>query len=477
MNTIHTALQEYVIGDRMGDLNEGLADGLRLDCSARAYPAAGPILWSDGRQMTVDAGDSHSLIISSTGGGKTVSQIMPMLRACIKAGESLLVTDVKANELYSDAKPYLEQHGYKTWVINMRQPTLGAGYNPIALSYQLLNDPSPEVQSVGHQLFNQLADLMFLQSAGSNTADPFWDHTARDTFLGLLYLQHAILTHGTPCHPDVEEWRASMDATLASTSKLCYALNSSSAKIRTQISQMEDSASLIAAKQLLTTRLFASDSPKTSASIDTVLAQKLNTFLGSPLQKSLLCRAGLDFNHLHEKRVAVFLLLPDETDIWTPHASLIVTQLYQHLCLCANQQPKGTLRHRFNFILEEFGNLSIGTHASSLFSAGRSRNIRVTAVIQNFAQLEQRYTKEIADTIRFNCNNWIYLYSRDLSTLKELSELCGTCTFIKDGVSRPLASIAELQLIPQGQALIFQGRKRPYLTKLAPIWSYPDTLT
>ena len=46
---------------------------------------------------------------------------------------------------------------------------------------------------------------------------------------------------------------------------------------------------------------------------------------------------------------------------------------------------------------------------------------------------------------------------------------------IQDGITQPTASISELQQIPQGQALIFQGRKKPYLTELDPIWAYPET--
>ena len=459
-------MRDYMMGDRMGSLEDALADGLRLDGTAETYPAAGPILWSNGRELVMDAGDAHTLIISSTGGGKTVSQIMPMLRATIKAGESLLVTDVKGGELYESAFPYLKQQGYNVWVVNMREPLHGARYNPLELPFQLLNREEPELRSAGHQMLVQVTDLLIL---GDLSNDPYWDRTARDTFLGLAYYL-AYLDNGKTTLGNIYdlfcEMRDNEDLFLKKLKvRLAERYNHPPGK----------NALLDGAARLLRTRLFSSSSPRTSSSIDSVLAQKLNDFIGNPLQMDFLSGNDLDFDKLSDERTAVFLLLPDETDVWNTHASLLVMQVYQQLCMLSTHYPDKKLPHRFNFILEEFGNLYLGHDAAAIFSAGRSRNLRVTAVIQNFSQLEHRYGAAVADTIRYNCNNWIYLHSKDLATLRQLSELCGTYTLLHDGVTRPTASISQLQRIPQGQALILQGRKAPYLTDLAPIWSYPET--
>lgn len=150
-------------------------------------------------------------------------------------------------------------------------------------------------------------------------------------------------------------------------------------------------------------------------------------------------------------QTAIFLLLPDETGVCSPQASLLTYQLYRQLCLLADLRWSGTLPYRWNFLLEEFGNLTLGENAGRLFSAGRSRNIRAVAVIQDLSQLTARYGKE-ADTIRFNCGNWVYLHTRDLHTLRELSELCGMRYLPAVGRSDPVASVSDLQLIPIGQA-------------------------
>ena len=62
---------------------------------------------------------------------------------------------------------------------------------------------------------------------------------------------------------------------------------------------------------------------------------------------------------------------------------------------------------------------------TTMVTAARSRHIRFTFVIQNFAHLYEVYGKENGETIKGNCGNIIYLISSELSALEEISKLCG----------------------------------------------------
>ena len=70
-----------------------------------------------------------------------------------------------------------------------------------------------------------------------------------------------------------------------------------------------------------------------------------------------------------------------------------------------------------------------------------------------------------AQTIKGNCNNWVFLNSRESVLLNELSELCGEV----DGA--PLITAQRLQRLDKekGQALILYGRNKPFMTNLADI--------
>ena len=95
---------------------------------------------------------------------------------------------------------------------------------------------------------------------------------------------------------------------------------------------------------------------------------------------------------------------------------------------------------------------------------------------QSQRQLEYKY-KEDAETIKGNCDNLVFLTSREFKLLKEICDLCGE-TFFKDSdgsiKSHPLISISELQRFKKeyGETLILHGRNYPFVTELPDIDEY-----
>ena len=87
-------------------------------------------------------------------------------------------------------------------------------------------------------------------------------------------------------------------------------------------------------------------------------------------------------------------------------------------------------------------------------------------------QLRGKY-QEDADTIKGNCDNWVFLTSRELTLLDEISSLCGTVSTANHGTRR-LISVSELQRLhkERGEALILHGRQYPFISELADISAY-----
>lgn len=75
------------------------------DCSVEQSGI--PLFCSD-TSAYVDASDSHSLIIGSSGSKKTRLFILPSILSLAKAGESMVITDPKA-ELYERTSGYLKK--------------------------------------------------------------------------------------------------------------------------------------------------------------------------------------------------------------------------------------------------------------------------------------------------------------------------------------------------------------------------------
>ena len=107
---------------------------------------------------------------------------------------------------------------------------------------------------------------------------------------------------------------------------------------------------------------------------------------------------------------------------------------------------------------------------ATMVTAARSRHIKFTFIIQNFAQLDKTYGKEDAQTIRGNCINTIYLLTGELSALEEISKLCGD-KIVRVGKdkkeeTRPLVTISELQRMKPDEYVLVRHRCPPYKGKL-----------
>ncbi len=96
------------------------------------YESAGFPIINDGHRMWVDDGESHNIVIGSTGTGKTQCIIHPLVKILGKAGESMVITDPKG-EIYRESAGLLKERGYKIVVMNFREPQRGNTWNPLAL--------------------------------------------------------------------------------------------------------------------------------------------------------------------------------------------------------------------------------------------------------------------------------------------------------------------------------------------------------
>ncbi len=105
---------------------------------------------------------------------------------------------------------------------------------------------------------------------------------------------------------------------------------------------------------------------------------------------------------------------------------------------------------------------------TTMVTAARSRAIRFTFIIQNFAQLNEVYGKEDAETIRSNCGNLMYLLTTELAALEEISKLCGEVKSKKDDktASQPLVTVSDLQKLKMNEVIILRNRMNPFRTKL-----------
>jgi type IV secretory pathway TraG/TraD family ATPase VirD4 len=127
--------------------------------------------------------DAHSLIIGSTGSGKTQAEVFPCVRLAILAEESMLINDPKG-ETYKNMAGELVKRGYNTIVIDTKNAEIGNCFNPLMYPYKLYKNNQDEAL----ELIENIGNNLFADEKNVN-CDPFWSNSAKNYFTGLvLYL-------------------------------------------------------------------------------------------------------------------------------------------------------------------------------------------------------------------------------------------------------------------------------------------------
>lgn len=408
--------------------------------------AGGVPLLNNGKEMWVDNGENHTLVIGATASGKTTAVVDPLVQSLAKAGESMILTDPKG-ELHRNHSEMLKNKGYNIVVLNFRNPGLGNAWNPLTLPYKLYKVGNTDKAT---ELLDDVA-LNILR--GAKTDDPFWESSAADYFSGL----------SLGLFEDATEKEIHLNS-IGYMSTIGEEKFGTSDYIKEYFLLKGESSSPY---------VFASNTinapNETKGGILSVFRQKIRLFTSREQLSEMLSYSDFDIREIGTKKTAVFMIIHDEKTTYHALATIFIKQCYETLIDVA-QENGGQLPFRTNFILDEFANMPPLKDVTAMVTAARSRRIRFTFIIQNFAQLNDVYGKNDADTIRSNCGNLIYLITTELAALEEISKLCGEVKSKEKEKtsSTPLISVSDLQKMKLNEVVILKSRLNPYRTKLTP---------
>ncbi len=421
----------------------------KVDPKAVTVNAAGIPLINNGKEIWVDNGEYHNLVIGSTGSGKTQTVVKPMVNLLAKKGESMIITDPKG-EIYKYAASALKERGYKIIVLNFREPNHGNAWNPLTLPYRYFKEGNTDKST---ELLDDVAlNILYDQTKKGGDSD-FWEKSAADYFsglaLGLFY--------------DAAEKEVNLNSInyMSSIGEERYA-TSTYIKEYFNLKGPESSPYIFASNTI--------NAPnETKGGILSTFRQKIRLFSSRETLSEMLAYSDFKMEDIGREKTAVFMIIHDEKKTYHALMTIFIKQCYETLIDVA-QENGGKLPFRTNFILDEFANMPPLKDVDSMVSAARSRDIRFTFIIQNFAQLNDVYGKEVAEIIKGNCGNLVYLISTELAALEEISKMCGEVkSKEKDKTaSTPLVTVSDLQKLKLFEAIIIRLRKNPFKTKLEP---------
>ena len=410
--------------------------------------AAGIPLKMTPKKVWVDNGGYHNLVIGSTGAGKTQTTVLPMVNLLAKHDESMIITDPKG-EIYENTSNYLKSLGYNIVLLNFRDPQQGNAWNPMYLPYSLYKDGNID-KSV--ELLEDLA-ANILKDPSAKGQDPFWENTSADYFAGLAC---ALFEDAKPEEINLNSISLMTTTGEEKLANTTYVKDYFSYKDPAGTAYTKASSTLMAPSE-------------TKGSILSVFKQKIQLFASRANLSEMLANNDFDMRDIGRKKTAVFIVIQDEKTTYHSLVTIFLKQCYETLISVA-QESGGKLPHRTNFILDEFANMPPLKDVTTMVTAARSRNIRFTFIIQNFAQLYEVYGKENGETIKGNCGNIVYLISTEMSALEEISKMCGEVKSKEKEKtsSTPLVTVSDLQRLSQWETIILRLRTMPFKTKLTP---------
>ena len=421
----------------------------RVDPLADTLDAAGIPLINNGKEMWVDNGEYHNLVIGSTGSGKTQTIVKPMVNLLAKKGESMIITDPKG-EIYKYSASYLKEKGYKIIVLNFREPNRGNSWNPLTLPFKYYRAGNPDKAI---ELLNDVALNILYDPSNKNESD-FWEKSAADYFSGLAL---GLFQDGKE-----EEVNLNSINVMSTVGEERYA-TSNYIKEYFGMKGEKSNAYMFASSTI--------NAPNdTKGGLLATFRQKIRNFSTGEALSEMLSYSDFDMKDIGNGKTAVFMIIHDEKKTYHSLMTIFIKQCYETL-IDAAQENGGKLPVRTNFILDEFANMPPLKDVDAMVSAARSRDIRFTFIIQNFAQLNDVYGDNVAEIIKGNCGNIVYLISTEMKALEEISKMCGEVkvTDEKDkNATRPLITITDLQKMKLFEAIIIRLRTSPFRTKLEP---------
>ena len=363
----------------------------------KATAAGVPLILKD-NQMWVDNGEYHSLVIGATGSGKTQTVILPTVQSLAKARESMIITDPKG-EIYEKTSEMLRDRGYQILLLNFRDPQNGNAWNPLTLPYDMYCSGN---QDKAIELLDDLALNILYEESNSN-ADPFWEKTSADYFSGIAL---GLFEDAKPEEININSISLMTTVGEEKFGGSTYVKEYFNSKDPASAAAINASSTIMAPNE-------------TKGSILAVFKQKIKLFASRENLSEMLSHTDVDLKTIGTKPTALFIVVQDEKKTYHSLVTILLKQVYETLIGVA-QENGGRLPVRTNFLLDEFANMPPLKDVTTMITAARSRAIRFTMIIQNFAQLDQVYGKENAETIRGNCGNIIYLITTELKALEEV---------------------------------------------------------
>lgn len=370
------------------------------------------------------------LVVGSSGSSKGQAFVINNILNNVE--ETIICTDPKGElfELTSDIK---RDQGYKVYQIDFFNFNR-ARYNPLDYVYSDMDA-------------SKIANIISMNSAKDVKQD-FFFNTAKDLLTGLIIYAK-------------EEYS---NANISKTVKGLFNAIKSSEDFLPEL--CERIGETHPAYQFLQDA--SAQTGNTRASILSSFAQQTGAFSLSSVAK-MTEKSDFNFYDLQEEKSIVYVKMPIKDNPVPALTATFFDQLIGTLYKIGDQHG-GVLKTPTIFLLDEFANIGKINDYDNTLSTCRGYGISILTIVQDLAQLEEKYSKELARTIANNHDTNLFLRTKDIETAKYFEELAGNTTIefdtrSKSGGSNLLYILGLEERTSSSRSVSQQYQKKPLVSQ------------
>ena len=413
-------------------------------------------------------GDNNNLLcIGAPGSGKSRGFIIPFLLGCAQRGESVFVTDPKA-ELFEKMAPYFTKHGYCVRAVNFLDMAHSDGWNCL---YSLDQET---------QLVQTVANTIIQNTSGPKEADDFWSRAELNLLMALIHYVCNLKDANGKLLPI--EQRGLGDVYQLLANKSIQEINRTLAQLPPEHPAKGHHGLFLKARENLW------------GNIAIGLGNRLAIFQNK-LVDTITRNHDVDLLLPGQKPCAYFVIISAQDSAYRFLSSLFFSLALPRLSDYARLKGKGgRLPVLVNFCLDEYCNIGYMDGIADALNSIRGFNMSCQIVVQSLSQWQEKYPGKEWENQLATFDQTLYMGANDWTTADYISKKCGKVTIsvtnnqiplmplfspvytstrpysqTRSNTQRELMQPDEILRLDRRQCIaLFQGHKPALLYKLAP---------
>ena len=465
---------------------------LKIEKIETPYPGdPGILICRIGNDFYIDNTVVNNLVIGITRSGKGEMFVKSSLEIYTRAQHkpTLIINDPKL-EHYKVFKRKLEQRGYIVRLLNCSNPLLSMGFNPIQLVIEFYRKKDYDTaemvaNSFAFSYFNvdkATGEMRYFISAASDLCTAMILAAVADAFRADELYNQERYERWQMRHKEEEPFVYSRK------NEHCINLYSMVVNFGQLVTQPVDESGRRTMLDVYFERRPANDRAKlrylstevapgkTKSGVFSEMLRELSVFTLHGVA-AMTAESTLDFRELGfgGRPYAVFLATPSYDKSLYKLPTTFIRQMYYALGKECDEHT-GKCARQVKCILDEAGNMPPIEMIETIVTMGLGQNISFDFYLQNYEQLTAVYGEEVAETIKGNCGNHIFIQTKSRKTANDFSEMLGTKSvvdvqrggsklsmdkyFTESIQDRPLLNANELLGLKEGECVIHRTMKR-----------------